>query len=63
MTKVSKIEEELKECMKFWGHTMVKYLLGVYKIKFKFIFRWEIETNGNEKEKRKLINLFLARTV
>ncbi len=31
-------------------------LLGVYKIKFKLIFRWEIETNGNEK--RKLIHLF-----
>ncbi len=30
-------------------------LLGVYKIKFKLIFRREIETNG--KEKRKLINL------
>ena len=30
-------------------------LLGVYKIKFKLIFRWEIETNGNEK--RKLISL------
>ena len=28
-------------------------LLGVYKIKFKLIFRREIETNG--KEKRKLI--------
>ena len=31
-------------------------LLGEYKIKFKLIFRREIETNG--KEKRKLINLF-----
>ncbi len=31
-------------------------VLGVYKIKFKLIFRWEIETNW--KEKRKLINLF-----
>ena len=33
-------------------------LLGVrvYKIKFKVIFRWEFETNGNEK--RKLIHLF-----
>ncbi len=31
-------------------------VLGVYKIKFKLIFRWEIWTNGMEK--RKLINLF-----
>ncbi len=60
MTKVSKIEEELKECMQFWGQgedvLFVYDLLGVYKIKFKLIFRWEIETNGNEK--RKLIHLF-----
>jgi hypothetical protein len=33
-------------------------LLGVYKIKFKLIFRWEIETNGNEKRKLILIHLF-----
>jgi hypothetical protein len=32
-------------------------LLGVYKIKFKLIFRWEIETNGNEKRKLILISL------
>ncbi len=31
-------------------------VLGVYKIKFKLIFRWLIWTNGMEK--RRLINLF-----
>ena len=46
-----KINDEGKEDVLF-----VYDLLGVYKIKFKLIFRWEIETNGNEK--RKLISLF-----
>ncbi len=45
------INDEGKEDVLF-----VYDLLGVYKIKFKLIFRWEIETTGNEK--RKLINLF-----
>ena len=31
-------------------------VLGVYKFKFKLIFRWEIWTNGMEK--RMVINLF-----
>ena len=46
-----KINDEGKEDVLF-----VYDLLGVHKIKFKLIFRWEIETNGNEK--RKLISLF-----
>ncbi len=46
-----KINDEGKEDVLF-----VYDLLGVYKIKFKLIFRWEIETNWNEK--RKLISLF-----
>ncbi len=45
------INDEGKEDVLF-----VYDLLGVYKIKFKLIFRWEIETNGNEM--RKLIHLF-----
>ncbi len=45
------INDEGKEDVLF-----VYDLVGVYKIKFKLIFRWEIETNGNEK--RKLIHLF-----
>jgi hypothetical protein len=45
-----KINDEGKEDVLF-----VYDVLGVYKIKFKLIFRWEIETNGNEK--RKLISL------
>ena len=46
-----KINDEGKEDVLF-----VYNLLDVYKIKFKLVFRWEIETNGNEK--RKLIHLF-----
>ena len=45
------INDEGKEDVLF-----VYDLLGVYKIKFKLIFRWEFETNGNDK--RKLIHLF-----
>jgi hypothetical protein len=46
-----KINDEGEEDVLF-----VYDLLGVYKIKFKLIFRWEIETTGNEK--RKLVSLF-----
>jgi hypothetical protein len=51
------INDEGKEDVLF-----VYDLLGVYKIKFKLIFRWKIETNGNEK-KEKAYTPFLARTV
>ena len=46
-----KINDEGKKDVLF-----VYDLLGVYEVKFKLIFRCEIETNGNEK--RKLISLF-----
>jgi hypothetical protein len=46
-----KINDEGKEDVLF-----VYDVLGGYKIKFKLIFRWAIETNGNEK--RELIHLF-----
>ncbi len=48
---LGQINDEGKEDVLF-----VYDLLGVYKSKFKLIFRWEIETNGNEK--RKLIYLY-----
>jgi hypothetical protein len=48
---IGKKNDEGKEDVLF-----VYDVLGVYKFKFKLIFRWEIWTNGMEK--RKLINLF-----